>query len=335
MKVLVNGLGNIGTSLVNLLLHYQKDFGISEIHACKRTITPFHEAELKLLKEKGVKVCSYDHPEYDRLSDILPEINYLFEATANGVGLSNKEGYQKLKNLIGTSAQGSEKGFGISFMTGINEDKIRGEKFVHVVSCNSHGSAALLRTFCGDQLENLDAADFVVVRRSEDIGNHQRLVSGNVVARHLDPKAGTHHSIDVIDLFRTIGIDCELTASDITTPSQLTHSVRFNIQFKNPISDIDELISKSPFVSTTSKFDSNVVFELGRRYGFQGRLYSHAIIVRSNLLVHENSIKGWAFVPQEGNSLISTLHAFLLQTNHPKEKELLQQIQFDLIQKEW
>lgn len=335
MKVLVNGLGNIGTSLVNLLLHYQSDLGIDEIHACKRTITPFNRAELRLLEERGIRICSLEHPEHERLESVLARVDYVFEATSNGVGLSNKPRYEQFENILGCSAQGSEKGFGVSFMSGINEDRIRGEKFVHVVSCNSHGSASLLRTFCGNRLDDLDSADFVVVRRSEDIGNHQRLVSGNVVSRHLDPIAGTHHSIDVIDLFKTIDVSCTLTASDITTPAQLTHSVRFNIRFKKEVSDIDQLIAQNPFVATTSKFDSNVVFELGRRYGFQGRLYSHAIIVRSNLLVDSNTLKGWAFVPQEGNSLISTLQAFLLQINHPKEQELLLRLQSDLLRPEW
>src|SRR5690606_26219058 len=125
----------------------------------------------------------------------------------------------------------------------------------------------------GDNLENLDYADVVVVRRSEDLGNHERLVSANVVARHLDLDIGTHHAIDVVDLFDTKGCSCKLTSSDITTPSQLMHSVRFNIRFKQKLNKpIADLIASNSFVATTAKFDSNVVFELGRRYGFNGRL---------------------------------------------------------------
>ena len=56
------------------------------------------------------------------------------------------------------------------------------------------------------------------------------------------------------------------------------------------------------------------MFELGRRYGVQGRLFAHAIVVANDLLISGRSIKGWAFVPQEGNTLLSTLEAFLLQT---------------------
>jgi glyceraldehyde-3-phosphate dehydrogenase (NAD(P)) len=336
MKVLVNGGGNIGTTLVNLLLFYKNEIGLDEIYWCKRTINAWNQQELSLLEEKGVRLCSIDNPDYPRFKEVMREVDYIFEATANGVGLKNWERYQQLSNLKGASAQGSEKGFGIPFMSGINEEKIQGQKFVNVVSCNTHGSAAILSTFCGNRLEHLAEADFVVVRRSEDLGNHQRLVSGNVVARHLDATIGTHHGIDVIDMFKTIGVDCNLTSSDITTPSQLTHSVRFNIQFKNGTpKNIDALIANNPFMATTNKFDSNVVFELGRRYGFQGRLYSHAILVKSNFLVTENSIKGWAFVPQEGNSILSTINAFLLQTSHPNSVDIMQHLKADLLREEW
>ena len=69
----------------------------------------------------------------------------------------------------------------------------------------------------------------------------------------------------------------------------------------------------------------------GRRFGFAGRLYNHAILVKSNIMKHGNTVKGWAFVPQEGNTIISTLHAFLLQTNHESEKQLIEMIKKDLV----
>ncbi|MCH2232572.1 MAG: hypothetical protein MK105_19705, partial [Crocinitomicaceae bacterium] len=207
---------------------------------------------------------------------------------------------------------------------------IRDQKMVHVVSCNTHGTAALLQLFGGKDLSNIKSADVVVVRRSEDISNHQRLVSGNVIARHLDPDIGTHHAIDVIDLYKTLGIECKLTSSDITTPSQFLHSVRFNLTLNNEV-DLHDLLEYHEFIGTTNKFDSNVVFETGRRFGFAGRLYNHAILVKSNLMYNGSSIKGWAFVPQEGNTIVSTLHAFLLQTNHEKGDALLKKVKSDLI----
>lgn len=334
--VLINGMGNIGTTIANLCLAFQKDLNIGQVYVAKRSIHPWNEVERNDLESRGVKICSYDDSFGLKVKDVLPEVNYIFEATANGVGLSNLAEYKKLENLSGSSAQGSEKGYGTPFMSGVNDDTIKGERFVNVVSCNTHGSAALLQTFTGKDLENLAHADFVVVRRSEDLGNHQRLVSANVVARHLDSVAGTHHSIDVIDMFRTRGITCNLTSSDITTPSQLMHAVRFNITLKSPLKEsIQKAIARNPFIATTKKFDSNVIFELGRRYGFNGRIFSHAIVVSENLLVTENTIKGWAFVPQEGNSLLSTMHAFLLQMNLSNGSAVFENMKQQLLRKSW
>ena len=94
------------------------------------------------------------------------------------------------------------------------------------------------------------------------------------------------------------------------------HAVRFNVRLRAPraIADIVADLSAHPRLATTAKFDSNRVFELGRRYGFQGRLYAHAVVVANDCMVSGRTVKGWAFVPQEGNTLLSTLEAFLLQT---------------------
>jgi len=339
--VLVNGMGNIGTSLINLLLRYQSALAIDQIYAAKRSFHEWQRAELNLLEEKGVKIIALDnddssHPNRPVLEDILPLVDYIFEATANGVGMANLSKYKKLSNLKGACAQGSEKGFGIPFMAGVNEEEIRQEKFVQIVSCNTHGSAALLNAFTGSDLQDLNEADMVVVRRSEDLGNHLRLVSANVVARHLDSTAGTHHSIDVIDLYKTRGIECQLTSSDITTPSQLMHAVRFHIELKSPLKeDVNTILARQPFLATTKKFDSNVIFELGRRYGFGGRIYAHAIVLSENLLLTDHSIKGWAFVPQEGNTLLSSLRAYILQGMISNGDEVFERICQDLMQKEW
>lgn len=335
--VLVNGMGNIGTTIVNLLLTYKTEFHINTVYVAKRTLSEWNRVERDFLTEHGAIICSpIKNDQMLCVAEVLPRINYIFEATANGVGLANKASYEKLLNLKGSSAQGSEKGYGIPFMTDVNNEAIRGAKFVNIVSCNTHGTAAILKTFCGDRLENLAKADVVVVRRSEDLGNHQRLVSANVVARHLDEHAGTHHAVDVIDLYKTINTACDLTSSDITTPSQLMHSVRFNLELKKELDlPIGELIQKQLFMARTSKFDSNVIFELGRRYGFNGRIFAHAIILDGNVLIENKRIKGWAFVPQEGNSILSTLHAYLLQLNIPKAEQIMAKIKTDLLRSEW
>lgn len=338
MKVLVNGIGNIGTTVLQLLVRYKSEFGIAKIYANKNTLKPWQLTDMEYLQAQGIILTSPKKENgFESFEAILKQVDYVFECGSNGTGIKNKLPYAAHKNIQGVSAQGSEKGFGISYMSGVNDDLIYGQKFVHVVSCNTHGTAAILSTLAGKKLENLKWADCVVVRRSEDLGNHERLVSANVVARHLDPQIGTHHAIDVTDMYKSIGVDCNLTSSDITTPSQLMHAVRFHLSLKNNIDKITltDLIAANPYLATTKKFDSNIIFEQGRRYGFNGRIFSHAIVVSQNLLITEKSIKGWAFVPQEGNSIISTLHAFLLQMKMVNATELLEKIQIELLRKEW
>lgn len=144
-------------------------------------------------------------------------------------------------------------------------------------------------------------------------------------------------AIDVVDLYKTMNELITVTSSDITTPSQVMHGVRFNIQFKKEINEeeIRARLTAAPFVSTTVKFDSNVIFELGRRYGLQGRIYSHAIVVSNNILFEERGLKGWAFIPQEGNTLLSTMNAFLLQTKNKNASNIISRISSDLIEKIW
>lgn len=340
MKVLVNGIGNIGTTLINILADFKEVLKIDEIYALKNTsINSWNAIDLSHISNKGVKICTRNNTDnYLNLEDISNEINYIFDCTANGFGLQNKLWYEKLPSLIGCSAQGSEKGFGISFMSSINDEQILKQKYVHVVSCNTHAISSILSLFATPNLSELSSADFVIVRRSEDLGNHQRLVSANVISRHRSSEFGTHHAVDAIDLFRTKNIEPKIKSSDITTPSQLMHTVRFNIKLKTRINkeQIFEMIESNPYVSNTSKFDSNVIFEMGRKYSPYGRLYSHSIINANNVLnfENENSIIGWAFIPQEGNTILSTLHAYMLQTGLECPKETVNVIVNRLIIKE-
>ena len=338
MNVLVNGVGNIGTTLLALLVEHKTLLKIDTVFALKNKPMPWQEDDLNYIASTGVRICSRNKDDaFENLDEIIDGIDYIFDCTNNGGGMQNRQWYMGLPNLKGACAQGSEKNFGVSYMSGLNNEAIKGQKFVHVVSCNTHSLASLLSTFTGNELENHTNSDFVVVRRSEDIGNHERLVAANVVARHLDEHIGTHHSVDVIDLFETKNIHPSVTSSDVTTPSQFMHAVRFNIGLKKGLSkvDITALIDKSPCVSTSSKFDSNVIFERGRRIGFQGRIYSHAIIIANNMMISENSIKGWAFIPQEGNTLISTLNAFLIQMEHDQPENVMAELRLNLLMERW
>lgn len=338
MNVLVNGIGNIGRTLLAILVRHRERLGMDTLYALKNRLTEWEHPELELLQQQGVQVCTAQaHPAYLHADAVTPEIDYVFDCTANGMGLSNQARYAQWPRLRGACAQGSEKGFGLPFMTGLNDAQIEGQRYAQVVSCNTHGLAALMQIFTGGDIARLRAADFVVVRRSEDLASHAKLVSANVVSRHLDAELGTHHAIDVRDLYATFGVSLRnLSSSDITTPSQLMHSVRFHLQLEEPLGATpSELIARYPCASVSHKFDSNVIFDLGRRSGVAGRLYAHAIVIGNNLLVQGDTIKGWAFIPQEGCTLLSTVHAYLLQTRQPQAAEVMQCLRADLLRSVW
>jgi glyceraldehyde-3-phosphate dehydrogenase (NAD(P)) len=111
------------------------------------------------------------------------------------------------------------------------------------------------------------------------------------------------------------------------------HAVRFNVRLRAPraVAEIAAGLAAHPRLATTAKFDSHRVCELGRRVGFQGRLYAHAVVVVNDLLVSGRTVKGWAFVPQEGNTLLSTLEAFLLQTRPAEAEAITKRLGAELI----
>lgn len=323
MKVLLLGLGNIGTTLANVLLAQRELLGLAALRLQKGTPKPYLEADLDLLRARGAEVVTGRD-----LAAHGEGIDYIFDCRGAGMPLADKAALAAMPQLRGAVAQGSEHGFGVPYVTGVNDAAVRGERFVQVASCNAHAVATLLRVFAGDDLAALVRGDFVVVRRSEDIGAHERLVSGTVVSRHAEP-LGTHHAAAAQRIYATRGIHVEVTSSDVTTPSQLMHTLRFSLTLRGERSaaDAQAAIAREPLLATTQKFDANRLFELGRRYGVQGRLYAHAIVVANDLLIHHRDgnteVRGWAFVPQEGNTILSTLAAFLLQTQHPAAAPLL------------
>jgi glyceraldehyde-3-phosphate dehydrogenase (NAD(P)) len=251
--------------------------------------------------------------------ELLRSVDYVFDCRKEGAALRDRELYLGLTHLRGASAQGSETGFGPPFVGGVNPGAAAGARLVQIASCNTHATTILLATLGGARLANLEEADLVCVRRCDDLGARERLVGASVVARHRDPQHGTHHATDAARVFATLDLSPAVTSSDVTTPTQLMHTVRFHLRLREArtAEQLAAALAGEPRLATTGKFDSNRIFELGRRYGFQGRLYAHAVVVASDLHVRDRAVRGWAFVPQEGNTLLSTLEAFLLQTRHP------------------
>lgn len=341
--VLVNGLGNIGTILVNVLCEYQKQLNIQRLIAYKNCPQPWQQPALEALAQRGIEVVvASDFAGFPQRSyrQALRQVDYVFETREHGYAMAEKANYQSLiadtaACLRAVCAQGSEKKFGIPYMAGLDATTISKQPFATVVSCNTHALTVVLRTFCGQRLECLDHADAAVVRRSEDLGSNGRLVAANIVARHLDEKLGTHHAIDAVDLFASLGVAADITSSDITTPSQAMHALRFNICFSKEMAleELQQRLVSNPYIATTNTFDSGEIMAAGRRYGLQGRIYSQAVVVANQLLLKRNTLRGWAFVPQEACTIISSVAAYCHQMNLPLQG--LQQMEQALLQPTW
>lgn len=305
MNILINGLGNIGTTLLNIVMEYKELLKVDKIYALKNVPKTWEENRYVKLKSKGILLIG--PADLYRIKD---DIAFVFDTTSNGLGTKNRDFYSSIPNLFGAVAQGSELNFGVPYMAGVNDSVIEDNRFITIVSCNTHGILSVIQHYTNNDFNKIHSADFVIVRRSEDIGNHERLVSGNVVARNRS-NYGTHHANDAAALLETINIKLDILSSDITTPSQLLHGLRFNLKLKEAV-EVES--NPSSLISHTEYFDSNRIFEIGRRDSFQGRLYSHSIIVSNNIIKKKDRIVGWAFIPQEGNTLLSTIKAFLIKT---------------------
>ena len=323
MNVMVDGYGTIGSALVEMLLRWRDQLGVDRIFVARREVPKWEAAEMRALTDRGVELVSWDGACGADVRGIADRVHYVFHCGPGGSGLAGRSRLDALPALLGACAQGSEKGFGPSYMLGAPSDLVRGKRWAHIVSCNTHAAASILMALCGPELASLEQADFVVVRRSEDIGHHARLVSGSVVARHREPAFGTHHAADVGDLFAQFVERPALFSSDVTTPAQLMHALRFRIRTSVVVDDVVERLERAPDLALTHRFDSNRVFEMGRRHGFFGRIYSQAVVVSNNLERLGRDTIGWAFVPQEGNTLLSTIAAFLHQTRHPNAAEVV------------
>lgn len=308
--VLVDGVGNIGTTLLQVLTAHTELLGIGEVYAHKASVQPWDQPQLRRIKGLGVVLVG-DHGSA-RLADVADEVDYVFDAGRPGGAVSRRSAYDGWARLRGASAQGTEHDFGAPYVHGL---ALPAERWTHVPSCNTHAALAILQTLADGELSEIVSADFVVARRSEDIGQHERLVAGNVVARHLNPVLGTHHAIDADAVLQQLGVHLPMQSSDITTPSQFLHASRFSVRLRSEIAAdaVVARIERNPLVGTTRIFDSNKVFELGRRFGLGGRLYNQAIFVVENLLVKGDTVSGWVLVPQEGNTILSTLGAYVLR----------------------
>ena len=155
----VVGTGTIGEPLIGLLCDAKEDLGIDEITFYKHSPKIIDRPKIKGLINRGANLAvSKDKLNYFQelgteptygSEEAIKRASVVIDCTPKGTGLMNKEKYyNKYKNKVkGFLAQGSEFGFGKMYALGINDDAIKtSDKFIHIVSCNTHNIAALMKS---------------------------------------------------------------------------------------------------------------------------------------------------------------------------------------------
>jgi glyceraldehyde-3-phosphate dehydrogenase/erythrose-4-phosphate dehydrogenase len=327
----VVGTGTIGEPLIGMLTHFKEPLGIDEVTFNKRTPLKTDRSKVADLMRHGARLATGKDQMsgFEKLGckaeleteDAIMRATVVIDCTPSGAGLANKEQYYLKASQQGGKgyiAQGSEFGFGKMYARGINDETlIKGEdKFVHVVSCNTHNLAALIKLFGmngKDDPENLVSADFVCMRRANDVSQDDGFVSAPEAGRHKDEAFGTHHARDAYYLYKTKGWELtSLFSSAIKLNTQYMHMIRFHIRVNEPTS-VEHLLGvlkADDRQAITYKKSANQVFSFGRDHGFFGRILNQTVIPHECLTVTGGKdIYGFCFTPQDGNSLLSSISA--------------------------
>ncbi len=331
------GTGTIGEPLIGLFSSLRKEFGVDEVTFHKRT--PLHHERAKvesLIRRGGKLVVDEDRvADFERLGhevslthdEALARATVVIDCTP--VGNENKPRYEEVDGPLVFMAQGSEYGFGQPYARGINDEALnRDERFVQIVSCNTHNISVLIKTLAtgSDGRVGLSGGRFVCLRRATDISQAKGFIPAPEVGKHGDARFGTHHARDAWNLFQTLGYDLDLFSSAVKIPTQYMHTLHFHLELAEPTTRERLLaaLAENPRVAVTDKTSATLVFSFGRDHGYYGRILNETVVPTSTLHVSEDGrdVTGFCFTPQDGNSLLSSMACALwyMYGEDPRER---------------
>jgi glyceraldehyde-3-phosphate dehydrogenase/erythrose-4-phosphate dehydrogenase len=323
----VVGTGTIGEPLIGLLADHKADFGIDEVTFHKRTPLITERGKVNDLVRRGANLAVDDDkrstfeelghaPKYES-REAIERAKVVIDCTPVGNDMKT-EFYDHAVGPLGFLAQGSEYGFGKMYARGINDEALQAghDRFLHIVSCNTHNIAVLVKMLALDEdgTNHLTDGRFLCVRRSNDISQDSGFAPSPTVERHKEPRFGTHHARDAHGLFETIGYDLNLFSSALKLNTQYMHSIHFSLTLDREITmdEIKERIAANKRVAITYRRSANSVFSFGRDHGYFGRILSQTVVAIETVTIRNgNEIVGFCFTPQDGNPLLSTLAATL------------------------
>src|SRR5207237_3591309 len=217
-----------------------------------------------------------------------------------------------MKGPKGFLAQGSEFGFGKPYARGINDEvQSPDERFVQIVSCNTHNISVLVKTIAEkDGTIDLVAGRFVCMRRANDVSDTKSFIAAPQAGKHDAPEFGTHHARDSYHLFATTGQKLNLFSSAIKLNTQYMHTLWFDLELGHYTSaeEVKAALRNNARVAVTNKRHVNQIFSFGRDHGYFGRILSQTVVPTSTLAVPTpRKVVGFCYTPQDGNSLLSSI----------------------------
>ena len=328
MKKIVHvvGTGTIGEPLIGLFADFQKKLGIDEITFHKRTPMTTERAKVDHLLRRGAKLAvdsdkiadfeALGHKVAYETREALERATVVIDCTP--AGNENKKVYETLSGPRGFLAQGSEFGFGKMYAMGINDEALvpGQDRFLQIVSCNTHNIACLIKTLAEDSNGDLalERGRFVCMRRANDVSQDSGFSPAPSAGKHDDPVYGTHHARDAAQLLATMGWKPNIFSSAMKLNTQYMHSIWFDLVVTGQVSKEEVLrkLRSNARIALTEKRSANQIFSFGRDHGYYGRIFSQTVIATPTLTVTGGrEILGFCFTPQDGNSLASSITAAL------------------------
>ncbi len=335
----VVGTGTIGEPLIGLFADFKKYLGIDEITFHKRTPMTTERAKVNHLLHRGAKLAvdsdkiadfeALGHKVDYEAKEALERATVVIDCTP--AGNENKKMYETLSGPRGFLAQGSEFGFGKPYAMGVNDEAlVAGEdRFLQVVSCNTHNIAALVKTLAenADHGSSLEKGRFVCMRRANDVSQDSGFSPAPSAGKHDDPQYGTHHARDASRLLATLGWNTKLFSSAMKLNTQYMHSLWFDLEFAQPLTREKALerLRNNRRIALTDKRSSNQIFSFGRDHGYYGRILSQAVVAVPTLTINgDRELVGFCFTPQDGNSLASSIAAalWLMEPDFDRQERL-------------
>ena len=293
-NILIVGTGTIGEPLIGILSDFQKKFNIN-VFFHKRTPLIDEVGKVNSLIKRGANLVvdpdktalfeKLGHKPILECAAALELCDVVIDCTPAGNEHKEKYYLPLVKNPKGDRklfiAQGSEKRFGMPYAYGINDQALKetDTNFVQVVSCNTHNICSLVKTIAQER-SHLVSADFVCIRRANDISQKTSFIPSPEVGNHSDNAFGTHHARDAQDVFRTLGAHLYLFSSAMKINTQYMHIIRFNMRVKGDVSTetLVKRFKENKFTALTHKTSANRVFSFGRDHGYYGRIFNHTVV---------------------------------------------------------